>query len=510
MNAAPGLRTSSLWMETSEAGNRTHPPLRGDLRVAVCVVGAGITGLSAALELRRRGHEVAVVDRSVVGGGTSGFTTAKLSALHGGSYQEITRMHGRDAAAAFARVNLRGLERIRAEVAGLGIDCDLRERPSYLYAAAGDGERPKIEDEHEAARAAGLAVELVDDVPLPYATQGAVRLGGQAEFHPRRYLAALADELVRLGVTVHERTHVVALRDGAPVRLETEAGPVITADHVVLATHVPFPDRALFFARMSFARSYAVALRIAEPPPEGMLINFGRSATRSIRSHPVDGREMLIVGGEGHEVGEGLPTAEHYENLERFAREHWTVQGVEHRWSAQDAMPSDAMPYVGRLTPRTRAVWTATGYRKWGLALGAEAGAMLAAAIDGEPAAELDVLTPNRRPPLRSLTTIAKERSKDGFHFVADRLRRRGSASAPLAPGEGRIVSRRGRQLAVSRDDDGVERAVSARCTHLGCIVAYNDAERTWDCPCHGSRFALGGEVLEGPATSPLAAEPRR
>jgi glycine/D-amino acid oxidase-like deaminating enzyme/nitrite reductase/ring-hydroxylating ferredoxin subunit len=486
-------------MATSSIG--PYAPLEGDLRAQALVVGAGITGLAAALELQRRGLEVVVLEKGVVGGGATGFTTAKLSALHGSSaYTQIEGNHGEEAAAAYARVNERGLARIRE----LGIDCDLRERPNLVYAADAS-DLPTLQDEREAARRAGLAVELVDTAGLPYPVAGALRLDGQAEFHPRKFLAGLAERLVAGGGRIHEGTIVRSLRDGRPARLETPRGTV-TADHVVLASHIPFADRALVWARAHPERSYSIAVRIAEAPPQVMAISAS-SPTRSIRAHPVGDGELLLVGGEGHKVGTGGPTSERYRALERFAREHWTVRSVDYRWSTQDWIPADGLPLIGRLTPRAKAAWTATGYRKWGLAMGLAAGELLAGAIAGDPAPELEHFTPNRRPPLRALPELAKENAQAGLHFFADRLTRRGRSSQELAPGEGRVVSRHGRQVAVSRDDDGVLRAVSARCTHVGCIVAFNDAERSWDCPCHGSRFALDGSVLEGPATSPLRPE---
>jgi Rieske Fe-S protein len=229
------------------------------------------------------------------------------------------------------------------------------------------------------------------------------------------------------------------------------------------------------------------------------------SPTRSIRSHPVDGRELLIVGGEGHKVGQGGPTGPRYEELERFARDHFSIGEVAYRWSSQDNFSVDGAPLVGKLTPRSRRTWTATGFRKWGLAMGAAAAEILTDGIAERKNRWAKFFDANRVPPLSAALDLAKENSNVGFHFFADRVTRRAADSLDgLAPGEGRVVSRQGRQVAVSRADDGTVHAVSARCTHLGCIVAWNDAERSWDCPCHASRFAQDGSVLQGPAVHPL------
>jgi nitrite reductase/ring-hydroxylating ferredoxin subunit len=279
----------------------------------------------------------------------------------------------------------------------------------------------------------------------------------------------------------------------------------VRARRVVLATHFPFLDRGLYFARMHPERSYSIAVALDEPPPPGMYISAGKP-TRSLRTHPVAGRELLILGGEGHKVGHGGDTRERYAALERFAREHFAVASVEYRWSSQDNMPADGLPYVGRLWPLSDRLYTATGFRKWGLAQAASAAEILRDLVRGRRHPLAEVYDP-RRLSLRAAPSVVKENADSALRFVGDRLVKRGRASRPLAPGEGRVVSRRGRQVAVARDDAGALHAVSARCTHLGCIVAFNPAERSWDCPCHGSRFALDGDVLQGPATRPLRPE---
>jgi Rieske Fe-S protein len=255
---------------------------------------------------------------------------------------------------------------------------------------------------------------------------------------------------------------------------------------------------------MHAERSYCLAARIEGPPPNGMFISAS-SPTRSIRSHPAAGEELLIVGGEGHKVGQGGDHAVRYRRLAAFAEENWSVREVLFRWSSQDNMPADGMPFVGKLTPRSRASYTATGFRKWGLAMGAASGEMLTDAILGRDNPWLTVFDPNRLNLRASAKDVTTEGADFTFHFLADRLTKRAADSTgDLTPGEGKVVSRHGRQVAVAKDQDGTVHAVSARCTHLGCIVSWNDAERSWDCPCHGSRFAVDGSVLEGPAVHDL------
>jgi glycine/D-amino acid oxidase-like deaminating enzyme/nitrite reductase/ring-hydroxylating ferredoxin subunit len=452
--------------------------------------------------LQREGLDVAVVDQHGLGTGVTGHTTAKLSSLHGLTYARLRSSLGEDAARAYGAANERGIELIEHLAGEHSIQCDWRRRSSYTYATS-EKDRSKVEAEVAAALDAGLPASFVEDVPLPYPTHGAVRFDDQAEFQPYEFLMRLADALVAGGARLFERTRALQLHDGAPCRVETDRG-TISAGQAVVANHFPFTDRALLFARMHPERSYCLAARIDGQPPNGMFISAS-SPTRSIRSHPVEGEELLIVGGEGHKVGQGGDHGARYRTLAEFAEHNWSVEEVLYRWSSQDNMPADGVPFVGKLTPRSRASFMATGFRKWGLAMGAASGAILTDAILGRENEWLSVFDPNRLNPLPAAKDLVTENTNVAFHFFADRLTKRAADSTDdLAPGEGKVASRHGHQVALAKDDDGVVHAVSARCTHLGCIVSWNDAERSWDCPCHGSRFAVDGSVLEGPAVHDL------
>jgi Rieske Fe-S protein len=278
---------------------------------------------------------------------------------------------------------------------------------------------------------------------------------------------------------------------------------------VIVATHYPFLDRSLAFARLHPERSYAITCRIAGAPPEGMFISGGNVPTRSVRAVPVDGAELLLVGGEGHKTGTEPDTELRYERLEAFAREHWDVVSVEHRWSAQDPITVDLLPYVGPLLPRSDRVLMATGFGKWGMTGGTAAALLLADLALGRQAMWADLFDPNRLTLRASAQRLVTENAQVAARFVGDRLRSADPRPPEnLKPGEGMLLERDGEKLAAYRDEDGELVAVSARCTHLGCLVSWNGAERSWDCPCHGSRFAPDGTVLEGPAVHRLERKP--
>ncbi|HEV7459991.1 MAG TPA: FAD-dependent oxidoreductase [Solirubrobacteraceae bacterium] len=498
--AASAARREPLWF--ADVPSTDHPPLRGELTADVAVLGAGITGLLVAYALTRAGARVVVLEARKVGSGATGHTSAKLTSLHGLAYSGLVRRVGRERAAAHAAANEHGIGAI-AEIAGeLGLDCDLRQRDNYTYAPDRDG-LDAVEREAEVARELGLAAEFTTEVPLPLGAAGAVRVRNQAEFHPQKFLVGLAAWLAEHGCPVHEQSRATGVRQGAPCTVRTPDASV-TADRVVVATHLPMLDRGLFFARSHPERSYVVASPLRGPGPDGMFLSTEGPA-HSIRTHPYAGGEMLLVGGEGHKVGQGGPTEPRYERLAAWAALNFDVGAPRFRWSAQDHVPADKLPMIGRLWPLSDRIFTATGYGKWGLAQAAAAAEILRDLVLGRHHPWSSVYDPNRVDLRAGAADLVTENANVAERFVLDRVRRRAPADRPLAPGEGRVVSHRGRQVAVARDDAGRAHAVSARCTHLGCIVSYNDAERSWDCPCHGSRFALDGDVLEGPAVAPLA-----
>jgi glycine/D-amino acid oxidase-like deaminating enzyme/nitrite reductase/ring-hydroxylating ferredoxin subunit len=496
----------SVWLERAEGERRRRPRLAEERRADVCVVGAGITGLSTALELVRQGRSVVLLDASRIGDGTTGHSTAKVTSQHSLTYARIRSTHGADGARAYAEANEAAKERI-AERAEGGIDCDFRRRDAWVYATDGR-QRKLLERETRAAREAGLPAELREDVPLPFETSGGMRFTGQAEFDPQRYVLGLARELEQAGGEIFENTRAVQVKEsGAGVSVVAEGGRV-EAGHAVLATLIPFLDRGLFFARAFGTRSYVITARIAGPPPEAMLITAG-SPMRSIRAVPSGSEELLMVGGESHDVGARDAQPERYGRLAEFARAHWDLRSVEHHWSSQDFAPDDGVPYIGPLHPRSARIRVATGLKKWGITGGTVASMLISDEIAGRENPWAGLFSSTRFKPLAQAPKLISENSRVGVHFLADRLRDRGGrAIEDLRPGEGGIVSADGQKVAGYRDDEGRLHAVSSRCTHLYCQVVWNGAERTWDCPCHASRFSVDGEVLNGPAVRPLEKRP--
>ena len=494
------MRHESVWMATTDEPE--FGALDAPADVDVAVLGAGIAGLTTALLLKNAGLRVAVVEAAVVCGATTGHTTAKVSAQHGVIYDTLSSKFGADGARAYAEANVAAVDLIQSLIEDHAIDCQWERRPAYAYTEQ-DSQVSQIEKEVEAAREAGLPASYTEETDLPWPVKAAVRFDDQAQFHPRRYCLALARLIEGDGSRVFQQTRALDVDDGSPCVVKTDRHDVRAA-YVVLATHLPFLDRGAFFAKCHPEREYVLDLALEQPAPKGMYISV-EQPTRSIRQHPFDGAELLIVSGDSHKTGQDEDTERHYAALEEFARDRFAVRSVEYRWSTQDHMPLDQVPYIGKLRRGSDRLFVGTGFKKWGMTNGTIAGVVISDQILGRENPWTELFDPNRIKPLASAMEFVKENVNVARRFVQDRITQRGSVSPEeLGPGEGQVTSKGRKQVAVARDSEGALHAISARCTHMGCIVNWNPAETTWDCPCHGSRFAIDGKVIEGPAVDAL------
>lgn len=493
----------SFWMVTG--GTTGHPSLAEDITVDVVVLGGGIAGLSTAWELAGTGRTVAVLEADRIAAGVSGYTTAKLSALHTLVYDRLRRTRNEEAARLYALSQQGAVERVAEIVGALGIACDLERAPAYTYATE-PAAVPALRAEAEAAAAAGLPATYVEHTELPYEVSGAVRVEEQAQFHPRKYLLALAADLRAKGGLIYERSRATGLSEGSPCRVTIESGHTVTARDVVIATHFPVFDRALTFARLSPRRELVVAAPIAaELAPTGMYITQ-EEGKRSVRTAPFDDRRrLLIVTGESFTPGTGDPR-EGFRRLDAWAHARFPIGDTAYRWATQDNDSSDGVPLVGPFHAGSSHTYVATGFGGWGMSGGVMAGRLLSDLITGGDSPWAALYDPRRlKSTVREAPALLRQQADVVRHFVGDRLHTTHLDSvAEIPPGTGAVVRVNGQRCAVYRDPAGVARAVSARCTHLGCLVAFNDAETAWECPCHGSRFGVDGSVLQGPAVHPL------
>ncbi len=485
----------ALWDDGAEMPE--YPALSGDERVDVAIVGAGITGLTAARLLVREGKRVAVLDQGRVGSGTTGGTTAHVTQVLDIRFKELLSKWNREDARVVVDSSRAALELIAALVEEDGIDCDFARVPAFLYTEHRD-EVSWLEEEVTAAHEAGIPAELAGELPLPFPVAGAVRFEDQARFHPLQYLASLAATVHRNGGRIHENTRVVDVDPGEPCRVKTERGTV-TADSVLFATHTP-AGFSLLHAELEPLRSYVLGVRLrgGAEPPDGLFFDLA-DPYHYTRRHG----DVLIVGGADHKTGHGDPEGS-YRTLEEYVRRRWDVESIDYRWSAQFYHPPDGLPMIGESLSSSR-VFLATGYSGAGMVYGTLGGMLMADLALGRENPWARVYRPSRIKPLAAGPQVAKLNLEVAVDFVKDRVaspKIRDLSEIPA--GEGRVVEIEGERVAVYREASGAVHAVSPVCTHAACVVRWNAAEKTWDCPCHGGRYSPDGQVLEGPPVKGL------
>lgn len=479
--------------------------LNEDLSVDVAVVGAGITGITAAYLLTQEGLKVAILEAGTVLNGTTGHTTAKLTAQHDIIYDELISHFGEEKARQYYESTSSAIEFVERLVNEKGIDCDFSKEDAYVYATT-EQSKKKLGTESEAYQRLGIPGTLKDTIPFNIQVTGALAMHNQAQYHPLKFLRALLDEAVKAGCKVYEHTTAWDIEDaeGSQPVVVTKGGNRVSCKHVIMASHFPFYDKpGLYFARMYASRSYAIGIKPAKEYPGGMYISAD-DPPRSIRYTPIDGEKLIIVGGEKHKTGQGEDTMEHFEALEAFAEEVFGIKEYAYRWSAQDLITLDKVPYIGPITEDRLNVLLATGFKKWGMTTGIFAGHLLRDYVLDRDNPYKDLYSPHRfqaDPELKNVITtnldVAKHLIKGKIEFVP-------KDADELVAGEGCSVMFNGKRAGGYKDDNGKLFVVDTTCTHLGCECEWNHAEKTWDCPCHGSRYSFKGEVIEGPAKEGL------
>lgn len=490
---------ASVWSATSDVP--TFAPLGADLEVDVAVVGGGMTGLVAALLLADSGVRVALLEARRLGGGVTCRSTVHMTEAIDARYQNVEASFGRDGARLVAESSRAAIDVVAQLVDSLRLSCGFLRRDGWLYTERAE-DLATLREEHEAAARAGLAVELRPEAPLPFSTKGALRFPNQAQMHVGRFVADLSLAASARGVILAEDSRVIAVEDGEPCLVHLEHGPVVRAAHVFVATHAPL-NRLFLQTKIAAYRSYVCAFP-GVASADGLFWDTD-DPYHYLSSYDVDGTTYLLVGGEDHKTGASVPTDERLDALAAWAKERFAVGAPSHRWSAQVEEPVDGLPFIGKNSMSDR-VYVATGFGGNGTTFGVVAAMIVRDLVHGRPSPWADLYDATRVKPLASAATYASENIDYPIHLVSDRLTPPDAARlSEIRPGEGKTVRVRGERLAVYRDPQGSLHAVSSVCTHLGCVVKWNAAEKTWDCPCHGSRFGVDGAVLDGPAARALA-----
>jgi glycine/D-amino acid oxidase-like deaminating enzyme/nitrite reductase/ring-hydroxylating ferredoxin subunit len=491
-------QNASVWQSTAPPD--PPAPLVEDIDTDICIVGAGMAGLSTAYHLVRDGRRVVVIDDGPIGGGESGRTTAHLSDALDDRYYKIESLHGAGGARMAAASHRAAIESIAAIVAREHIDCGFTRLDGYLFVAA-DHSQDDLDREHDAAQRAGLAVDFIERAPIPlFDTGRALRFPDQAQFHPMQYLIGLAQAIVRQGGRIFTGTRASEVEGYSPMTVRTCAGPSVRASSVVMATNAPIWDYYGLYTVESAYRTYVIGARVPQDSVPPALLWDTADPYHYVRLYG----DLLIVGGEDHKTGQSDDNGELFQRLEAWARERFPIGAVESHWSGQVLEPVDAVAFIGRNPFALGDLYVCTGDSGNGMTHGALAGILISDLIAGRSSDWSGLYDPARIT-LRALGSYAGE-NVNVLSQYADWVTEADIDSRDqLAPGTGATLRRSGVKLAVYRDPEGRFHECSAVCPHLGCIVTWNDAEKSWDCPCHGSRFSPFGEVINGPANRILA-----
>lgn len=493
--------SSSFWIDTARLPS--FGALKEDVTADVAVVGGGITGITSAYLLAKAGMRVAVVEAGRLCGGTSGYTTAKITAQHGLIYDELIGHYGEEKARAYYRANDEAKNWIEQIVHTNRIPCTFSRQPAIIYADR-DADVRKIEKEASAYQKIGIPGRMTETLPVNVPVKGALIMDRQAQFHPTLYLSWLIDRLCEMDVSIYEQTTAIDILEDQTCTVLTKEGPRIHCRDVLVCTLFPFFDQRFYFARMYPERAYLMAVETGESFPGGMYLNVGEPR-RSIRGLAAGERTMALVGGENHKTGWGEDTFRHYQELANFANQLFGTPKIVARWSAHDYTTLDNVPYIGALSSDKKHIFGAAGFRKWGMTGGTVAARILTDRVLDRENPYADVFDPARfvaDPMIRRFISV---NSGVAGHLLKGKLEKGNRAIDRLEPNQGAVVSLNGKRAGAYKNKNGKLTVVDTTCTHLGCEVNWNQAERTWDCPCHGSRYRATGEVIDGPAKEPLA-----
>ncbi|SER11503.1 Glycine/D-amino acid oxidase [Gracilibacillus ureilyticus] len=490
-----------LWQEGSVI--EKFPTLNKNEKTEVTIIGAGLTGLTAAYLLATNGVNVVVVDRDRIGNGTSGHTTAKITAQHGMVYNEFISHFGMEQASMYFLSQMDAMDKIEEIIQKHEIKCQFEKQDAYLFTNNEQNQR-KLEAEFESYRKLNIDGEGLLEIPVNFPIKYALKMRNQAQFHPMQYMKALVDVIIEHGGKIYENTSVYDIdsNDHRVVRAVNQQ--TIVCDQVIIATHFPFFEGEAFYsARMYPSRSYVTGFTSNSKYPGGMYLSVDQPA-RSLRTVQHNNQEIWLLGGENHKTGQYNENNTPYDNLKELAQTKFDVKERMYEWSAQDYTTLDKLPYIGRLNKNREEIFVATGYRKWGMTNSMVAANVITDMILQKDNPYIDLYRPTRfhaDPDLKKFITMNTNVAKE---YIMGKIGTKNDEIDQLKQNSAMKMKHHGQTIGLFKDSQNKIHAVDTTCTHLGCEVNWNDTEKSWDCPCHGSRFQYDGAVIEGPAIEPL------
>jgi glycine/D-amino acid oxidase-like deaminating enzyme/nitrite reductase/ring-hydroxylating ferredoxin subunit len=494
----------SLWQTTTTKGRDSYSTdrlLPNSEPFEVIVVGGGITGMTTALLLQETGFRCALVEAGTLCFGATGGTTAHLNTVLDTPYTTISKNFGKEASVLVAQAAREAIRLVRGNCEKYSIDAGFEPQTAYIYSQT-DEQSVLLEEMRKASVDAGVMMEYIDELPSRLPFRRAVSVGGQARFHPTRYVLGMARAFQAMGGRIFEHCRVYGAKEDIGITVHTRQGN-LQCSHLVYATHIP-PGVTLLNARCAPYRSYAIATTLRGEYPDGLIYDL-EEPFHYYRTQVIDGQRYFIAGGEDHKTGHVANTEACFLKLESHVRKYFPVGEIKYRWSSQYFESADGLPYIGHMPGEPGHRYVASGFSGNGMVYGGVAALLFRDLLLQSAGKYIKLFDPNRIKPVAGFSNFVRENADVMKKWVgkllpADKLRE----LADLAPGEGRVVSFEGENIALYKSSDGELKALSPTCRHMGCHVAWNDAEKTWDCPCHGARYAIDGTVVTGPANHDL------
>ena len=498
---------NSYWIESVKSEKEEFPKLEKNEKADVCIIGGGLTGITTAYYLSKTNLRVVVLEKYRICEHTSGNTTAKITSQHDLFYDYLIQSQGKEKAKQYLEANEQAIKNIASIIQEEKIDCDFERQDNYVYTLKQD-DVIKIKKEVEAVNSLGFPAKFVTDVELPFRTLGAIKFTNQAQFNPSKYVNGLVKVMKQKEtVTIFENTKVVDLKNAensASYNVITEDGHIVTAKHVVLATHYPIINvPGYYFLKMYQEMSYVIGVETNNPLFQGMYINTERP-TVSFRTAKQNEKDLLLIGGMGHKTGERKDISDSYTNLEAIAKQYYPDCKIVYRWCTEDCISLDKIPYIGEFSNLMPNVYVGTGYKKWGMTTSNVAANIITDKILGKQNPYEEVFTSTRMEPIKNHQEVGNMLKEVATSWTVEKLKIPEEKLQDIKKGEGGLIEFEDKKVGAYRDEGGKVYLVKPVCSHLGCELTWNNLEKTWDCPCHGSRFNYKGKSIYDPSIKDL------
>lgn len=494
---------NSFWIETTNKTN--YPKLEKDTKVDVCIVGGGIVSAITAYLLMNSGLSVCVLEKDRVCTGVTANTTAKITSQHDLFYNYLANNFDLDFAKQYLNSNEEAISLIKNIVEKENIDCDFEMQDSYVFTTSKQ-EAEKIKAEVEVVNKLGLKAEYLTKIPLPVKDiMAAVKFPNQAQFHARKYVLKLFDIVSKNGVKIYENSKVTDIDHNSDNYTISTDLATVTAKYVVMATHYPIKNfPGFYFLKMYQSKSYAIAVDTKEELFPGMYINSWDPVI-SFRTVPYNNSRLLIVVGSDHKTGAtDVNIEDSFKNLENYIRNIYPNMEVKYRWSTEDCITLDKVPYIGEFSSLYNNMYIATGFKKWGMTLSHVAGKIIADKILGKVSEYSKIYTATRLQPVKNIKEFGNILKQSTYSLVLNKTKKALNSLDDISNGNGGIIEYNNDKIGVYKDDSGKIYAVKPICKHLGCELSWNNLEKTWDCPCHGSRYDYMGNIITEPTKENL------